>query len=128
MKRLLDASFFRYFAFGTIAATLQVSTLAVLVEIAGMGKIYASTTAFYFAVVVNYFLQRNYTFRSSEPHRLALPKFVVVSTIGAGINALVFGLLATQLYYVVAQCLALLLVFSVNYSASKALIFHRRET
>ncbi|MCA1441643.1 GtrA family protein [Ensifer sp. IC4062] len=128
MKRLLDASFVRYFAFGTIAASLQVATLAFLVEIAGMGEVYASTVAFYFAVVVNYFLQRHYTFRSSEPHRLALPKFVAVSTIGAGINALAFGLLVTLMHYVVAQCLSLLLVFSVNYSLSKTLIFRRRET
>ncbi|WP_179119516.1 GtrA family protein [Ensifer adhaerens] len=123
MKRLRDMSFFRYFAFGSLAASLQVATLALLVEVGGLSGILASTIAFYLAVVVNYFLQRRYTFRSREPHRLALPKFVAVSTLGAGINALAFSLLAGVVHYVVAQCLSLLLVFSVNYAVSRALIF-----
>ncbi|OCP14875.1 hypothetical protein BBX50_00865 [Ensifer sp. LC11] len=127
MRRLRDMSFFRYFAFGCIAASLQVATLALLVEVGRLGPVYASTIAFYFAVIVNYFLQRRYTFRSDEPHLRALPKFVAVSTIGAGINALAFSLLATVMHYAIAQALALLLVFSVNYAISRALIFRRRE-
>ncbi|MBD9648154.1 GtrA family protein [Ensifer sp. ENS09] len=123
MRRLLDMTFVRYFACGCIAASLQVATLAVLVETARLEPVYASTIAFYFAVVVNYCLQRRFTFRSDEPHLKALPKFVAVSTLGAGINAVAFTLLSTVMHYVVAQALALLLVFSVNYALSRTLIF-----
>ncbi|HEV7320003.1 MAG TPA: GtrA family protein [Ensifer sp.] len=127
MRRLLDTSFFRYFVFGCIAASLQVATLALLVEIVRLAPVYASTVAFYFAVVVNYFLQRRFTFRSDEPHLQALPKFLAVSTLGAGINAVAFSLLTTVMHYVFAQALALLLVFSVNYALSRLLIFRTRR-
>ncbi len=123
MRRLLDMSFVRYFACGCIAASLQVATLAVLVETVRLEPVYESTIAFYFAVVVNYFLQRRFTFRSDEPHLKALPKFLAVSTFGAGINAVAFTLLSAVMHYVVAQALALLLVFSVNYALSRTLIF-----
>ncbi|MFK0273892.1 GtrA family protein [Ensifer sp. NPDC090286] len=123
MRRLLDMTFVRYFACGCIAASLQVATLAVLVETARLEPVFASTIAFYFAVVVNYCLQRRFTFRSDAPHLKALPKFVAVSTFGAGINAVAFLLLSTVMHYLAAQALALLLVFSVNYALSRMLIF-----
>ena len=106
---------------------LQVATLAALVEVARLNETIASTAAFYIAVVVNYFLQRRYTFRSSEPHLIAMPKFVGVSTIGAAINVLIFTTLIQVMYYLVAQCISLLIVFFINYSVSRALIFRKKD-
>jgi len=125
MNHFLDSRFLRYFVFGAMAAMLQVATLAALVEVARLDKAVASTMAFYIAVVVNYFLQRRYTFRSSERHWIAMPKFVGVSTIGAIINVLIFTLLTHVMHYLIAQFVSLLIVFAVNYSASNALIFRR---
>ena len=125
MSRIRESKFLRYFAFGAIAATLQVATLTTLVEVAHLDKMIASITAFYIAVVVNYFLQSYYTFRSVESHWIAMPKFISVSTIGAGINALTFFLLMKVMHYFPAQCTALLIVFIFNYSISKTLIFRR---
>jgi putative flippase GtrA len=127
MNRLLESRFLRYFAFGTIAATLQLAALAALVEVARLDETIASTTAFYIAVVVNYFLQKRYTFRSLEPHWIAMPKFVGVSTIGAVVNVLIFTLLVHVIHYLFAQCISLLVVFFINYSASRVIIFRRRD-
>ena len=127
MSRLLDSKFLRYFAFGAMAAMLQVATLAALVEVARLDKTIASTTAFYIAVVVNYFLQRRYTFRSLEPHLIAMPKFVGVSTIGAVLNGIIFTILADVIYYLFAQGISLLIVFFINYSVSRVLIFRTQS-
>jgi len=127
MGRFLDSKFARYFAFGAMAATLQVATLAAFVEVARVNETIASTAAFYIAVVVNYLLQRRYTFRSFEPHLTALPKFVGVSTIGAGINVVIFAILVHTMHYLFAQCISLLVVFSINYSVIRVLIFRRRD-
>ncbi|TIS60360.1 MAG: GtrA family protein [Mesorhizobium sp.] len=127
MNHFLDSRLFRYFVFGAMAAMLQVAALAALVEVAQLDKAIASTTAFYIAVVVNYFLQSRYTFRSFEPHWVAMPKFVGVSTIGAVINVIIFTILASVMHYLVAQCISLLIVFFINYSASKILIFQRTD-
>jgi putative flippase GtrA len=126
VNRLRDSKFLRYFTFGAMAATLQVATLTILVEVVLLDKVIASIAAFYFAVVVNYFLQSQYTFRSVEPHWIAMPKFISFSTIGAGVNALIFFLLIKVIHYVLAQCVALLIVFILNYGVSKTLVFRRQ--
>ncbi|MGF6177797.1 GtrA family protein [Ensifer sp. 4252] len=117
----------RYFLFGSLAASLQVVLLIGLVETLGLNKAVASTVAFYGAVVVNYFLQSHFTFRSTERHWIAMPKFLGVSTFGALINILAFTLLLRVVHYVSAQCLSLLLVFLFNYSLSKTLVFKSRR-
>jgi putative flippase GtrA len=109
-----------------MAAMLQIATLTTLVEVGRLDTVIASTLAFYIAVVVNYFLQRRYTFRSFEPHWIAMPKFVGVSTVGAVINVLVFTLLTNVMHYLIAQLISLLIVFSINYCASSVLIFGRK--
>ncbi|MCV9999568.1 GtrA family protein [Pararhizobium sp. YC-54] len=123
MSHVLQSRFVRYFLLGSIAAGLQVAMLIALVEIAGLNKTLGSTVAFYGAVIVNYYLQRRFTFRSAAPHWVAMPKFVGVSTLGAFINILAFSLLLGIMHYVAAQCLSLLLVFLFNFSMSKALVF-----
>jgi putative flippase GtrA len=126
MNHSQDSRFLRYFAFGSMAAMLQIATLTTLVEVGRLDTVIASTLAFYIAVVVNYFLQRRYTFRSFEPHWIAMPKFVGVSTVGAVINVLVFTLLTNVMHYLIAQLISLLIVFSINYCASSVLIFGRK--
>ena len=123
MKPVFQSSLLRYFVFGSIAASVQVVLLIALVEIVGLDKTFGSTAAFLGAVTLNYFLQRRFTFRSTDPHRIALPKFIGISTIGAFINVLAFSLLLGVMYYVAAQVISLLLVFLFNFSMSRVLVF-----
>jgi putative flippase GtrA len=126
MNHLLDSRFLRYFVFGAMAAMLQVATLVALVEVARLDKAIATTVAFYIAVVINYFLQKRYTFRSFESHWIAMPKFMCASTVGAFINVLIFTILADVMHYSIAQFISLLIVFYINYSTSSVLIFRRK--
>src|SRR5262249_53761804 len=123
----LESKLLRYFVFGSVAALSQLVVLAALVEIAGMDKAVASVSSFYLAVIVNYCLQKRYTFNSSESDWTALPKFLAVSTLGACINIAIFVTLLEFLHYLVAQCVALLLVFMFNYSISRMFIFRKQR-
>lgn len=127
MGGILQSKIVRYFLFGSLAASLQVVMLIGLVEILGLNKVAASTVAFYGAVVVNYFVQSRFTFRSTEKHWIAMPKFLGISTFGALINIFAFTLMLRIVDYVPAQCLSLLLVFLFNYSLSKTLVFKNRR-
>lgn len=127
MDRLKDSKFLRYFVFGAMAAALQVATLTIFVEIVGLEKVSASVAAFCLAVIVNYFLQRRYTFRSSERHWIAMPKFIAVSTVGVGINTLMFFLLTKFMHYIIAQCACLVIVFLFNYCVSRSMVFRQQD-
>ncbi|WP_274629282.1 GtrA family protein [Arvimicrobium flavum] len=123
---LLDSQFVRYFICGGVASLVHLLILALLVEIAGVQAGLASTTAFSVAVVVNYFLQSRYTFQSDEPHLIALPKFFGMAVLGGVVNLMIFLLLDQVMYYMLAQCIAILSVFLFNYTVSSRFIFIRK--
>ena len=127
-KRLTDATMLRYFVFGSLAALSRLVALAALVEIGGVQKIVASVASFYVSVLINYFLQKRFTFNSSESNWSALPKFLAVSMVGACINVAIFAVLLQIVHYLVAQVIASLLVFMFNYSVSRMFIFFRNGT
>ena len=124
-KRLSDSTMLRYFIFGSMAALSRLVALAILVEIGGMQKIVASVASFFISVVINYYLQKRFTFKSSESDLYALPKFLAVSLVGLGINVGIFALLLQIVHYLVAQVIASVLVFLFNYSVSRMFIFLR---
>jgi len=109
-------------AFGTAAHYL---VLAVLVELFGVRVLGATTAGFVCGAIVNYVLNRRYTFNSSARHAVALPKFLTVATLGASINWLVMALLTgvADLHYMLAQLLATATVLAWNFIANHAWTF-----
>ena len=109
-------------AFGTAAHYV---VLATLVEVFGVQVLAATTAGFACGAIVNYVLNRRYTFNSSARHAVALPKFLTVATLGAGINWLVMALLTgvAGLHYMVAQLLATATVLAWNFIANHAWTF-----
>lgn len=109
-------------AFGTAAHYL---VLAALVEAFGVQVLAATTAGFVCGAIVNYVLNRRYTFDSSARHAVALPKFLTVATLGAGINWLVMAVLTSVagLHYMVAQLLATATVLAWNFIANHAWTF-----
>jgi putative flippase GtrA len=104
-------------AFGTSAHYL---VLALLVEVWTMPVPLATTAGFVCGAVVNYVLNRRFTFDSASSHAVALPKFLTVAVLGAAINWLVVSALlgATSLHYFVAQFLATGTVLVFNFVAN----------
>jgi len=103
--------------FGTAAHYL---VLGALVEVWGIPVLLATTAGFTCGAVVNYALNRRFTFDSTAQHGVALPKFLTVATLGAGINWLVVALLlsASSMHYLLAQLLATASVLIWNFAAN----------
>lgn len=57
-------------------------------------------------------------YHSDLTHLPAMAKFKVISNIGALVNVEIFTMLSTIIYYVIVQCISLLIVFFTHYAVS----------
>lgn len=113
---------FMYFAVvGTLATATQYMVLVLLVELAAMKPVSASSTGFLFGAVVNYCLNRRFTFKSKKAHHKAMMQFICILAIGFCLNALLMtlGTHYTPLPYILVQVFATLLVLFWNFLAHR---------
>ena len=120
-----SSQFARYFILGSIAATLQILLLFLLVQHAEVQEHLASAIALLIAISVNYFMQRRFTFASSARHVLALPSFVISSLLASIINLALFSLLLQHVNYIAAQCISLSAIFILNFTVSSRFVFRK---
>ena len=74
----LVATFGRFVVVGLIATSVHYLVLVAAVELAGWSAVWGSGLGFGTGAVVNYLLNRRFTFRSEVPHGTAVARFVVV--------------------------------------------------
>ncbi len=100
--------FLRFTGVGAIGTTGHYITLVLLVEVMGIDAVPASLTGFVVGALINYHLNRTYTFRSDISHRIALPKFFTIAVAGALLNTLIMSLAINQLniHYFLSQLMA----------------------
>ena len=113
----------RYFAAGTFATLVQFASLVVLVELLHISEIVAVVEAFSTGVVVNYGLQRRFTFRSATSHSNAALRFFAIAVLSAMVNSTLFGLLNAYLSYILAQFIATFALFLINYELNRKFTF-----
>lgn len=113
----------RYGLVGTGAALLQLSLLAIFVEILQIEAVLASTAALAISVVVNYALQRHFTFRSKSRHVVAGPRFIVLTLATLATNGVLFSAISTVLPYLLSQIITTATIFPVNYYLNKTVTF-----
>lgn len=121
--RLRDLVIVRYFIFGSVAALTQLAALAAFVELGRFEAPVSSTLAFAIAVVVNYILQRNFTFRSEGRREVEFPKFVLISIGGLLLNYIIMSVLVYYIYYIISQIVSLFVVFIYNFEANRRFVF-----
>ncbi len=102
---------------GVLATPAHFLTLIVLVEFAQVSPVWGTIAGSIAGAVVNYLLNRRYTFASRKPHREAGPKFFTVAAGTGALNAfLVFiGTDVVRLHYLPVQCIVTLVVLLVNF-------------
>jgi putative flippase GtrA len=85
----------------------------------------ASAAGFLSSAIVSYLLNYRITFSSSMEHRVALPRFLAVGTVGLGLNSLLVGLLTgpVRLHWLVAQATATTIVLCWNFAANRIWTF-----
>ena len=123
MSRL--EQFVRFAIVGVIATAIHFAVLVVLVQGEFAGTVWASSIGFAASVLINYALNRSFTFRSRGAHADAFPKFMVVALIGLGLNGCLVWLfhVAVGLHYLLAQVLATAGTLSSNFVLNRTWAF-----
>ena len=116
----LISRFLRFALVGIFGTAAHYTVLVSLVEVYGVPVLFATTAGFLTGALVNYILNRRFTFASDATHVIALPKFLTVSVLGAVINWLVVAWLLghVNVHYVVIQLFATGVVLIWNFTAN----------
>jgi putative flippase GtrA len=107
----------RYGIAGGLSAATHLGILTVLVELAGLRPVVASTVGFVASIAVSYGLQRSWVFASRGRHRTLLPRFLVVTAAALLLNTLVLhlGTEVWTVHYALVQVVAIGLIPISNY-------------
>lgn len=95
--------------------------LVLLVEAIAANEVAASTAGATLGALVNYALNRRYTFDSEKRHREALTKFLIVAALGLTLNAFFMFVLVELLsvHYLLAQVVSTTLILVWNFIGNK---------
>jgi len=119
------SQFLMFAGIGAIGTLGHYTTLIVLVQFYTVDPVFASSFGFVVGAIINYILNYHFTFRSDKPHREALTKFLIVATIGAGINGFIMyaGVENTNINYLLVQIFATSVVLLWNFVVNKLWTF-----
>ena len=118
-------SLIRFGLSGAAATLTHVIVFVVLVEWFQMRPLFAAVPAFLSALSVSYGLNYRWTFSANGPHRILLPKFLLVSVTGLLLNLLITYLVVDhwQLWYGFALLAIILIIPLSTYLLSKFWVF-----
>lgn len=122
---MIIRKFGSFLGVGALATGIHYAVLMLLVEVFGAAPVPSSAIGFALSSVVNYALNYHITFRSSNPHRVAFARFVLVAVVGLLLNT---GLLAVLvegagLHYLMSQVAATIVVLFWNFFLNLAWSF-----
>ncbi len=121
---------FRYGIVGIVGTPAHYLTLILLVEAGGIGPVYATIAGSAVGALVNYLLNRRYTFKSAKAHLDAGPKFLMVAVATGILNAVLvyLGVELLGMHYLVVQIVATLIVFLSNFALNNTWTFREGNT
>jgi putative flippase GtrA len=111
----------RFLLVGGFCTALQYMVLVAGVEFAHADAVIASAAGFLVSAVVNYLLNRRFTWASNVPHGRAVRRFITVLLIGLALNVLGMRLLHGYLHwhYVFAQVLTTVVTLLWNFTGHR---------
>lgn len=117
--------FIRYIISGSLAVLVHLSILVFLVEIVHMDKMFATSSGFVIACVVNYLIQYHWVFSSGEHHSRSAFFYFGFALVMIFVNAKIFDffLSAMGFYYLICQILATGIVFLLNFICNLTITF-----
>lgn len=122
--RKANNQFMRFAAVGIAGTGTHYVVLLALVHIAAVAPGFAAAGGALAGACVNYWFNRRFTFQSDRPHDEAIPRFMLMAVLGALLNGLIVGQLASVgIHFFIAQILATLVVLVLNFLTSRAWIF-----
>jgi len=120
-------SLIRFGLTGGLATLTHVMVFVLLVEWAAVRPVFAALPAFLMAVGVSYVLNYRWTFTATGPHRVLLPRFVLISVTGLALNLLITYLFVDLwgLWYGLALLTVILVIPISTYLLSRFWVFRR---
>jgi putative flippase GtrA len=118
-------TFSKFTLIGAISSVAHFGILITLVEWFAVNPILASIAGFCSGAIVNYNLNRNFTFKSNAKHKSAILKFLTIAIVGVNLNTLIMWLVinSLHLHYFIAQIIAAIFVLFWNFSFHKLWVF-----
>jgi len=110
---------------GAIGTVAHYVLLIILVEMFGANVVAASTAGAILGALVNYSLNRRFTFRSDKRHGEALTKFLIIAALGLAFNSF-FMFVFTEIlhvHYLLAQIFSTGLVLVWNFAGNRLWTF-----
>jgi putative flippase GtrA len=125
MTRLL----LRFAISGGLATAVHASLFVGLIEWFSLRPIIAAAVAFSIALLVSYGMNYHWTFSVSGPHRVMLPRFVVVAILGLFLNLGITYTVVDVLGYWYGYALLLVVMFVplMTFVLSKLWVFVTKE-
>ena len=124
-NRGTTVQFLMFAGVGAIGTLGHYTILIVLAQFWAVDPVFASSIGFVAGALINYILNYHFTFQSDKRHAEALTKFLIVATIGAGINGAImyFGVEHTNIHYLLVQILSTCVVLLWNFIVNKLWTF-----
>lgn len=128
--RVLARQFSAFVVVGLIAAVAHYGALIGLVEARLLGPVPATLLGFLAGATVSYLLNRRFSFVSDRPHREALWRFGVVSSVGFVVTGVMMAALTglIGMPYLPAQVVTTGIVLFWNFLANRAWTFSEPPT
>lgn len=113
---------------GAVGTAGHYLVLIGLVQIAHTDAVLASSAGFVTGAAINYMLNYRFTFRSTQRHRVAIPRFLGVAAAGMLVNSLIMALLTRGIgwHYLVAQVISTGIVLLSNFVGNRLWTFKER--
>lgn len=120
MKKI-HLQFMQFAGVGVVGTAAHYALLILLVETIAANEVAGSTAGATLGALVNYVLNRRYTFESKKRHREALTKFLIVATLGLLLNACFMFVLVElmTLHYLLGQVISTMLILMWNFIGNK---------
>ena len=111
---------------GILATFVFYLALWGMVEILKIPILLATSIAFAMVTIENYLLHYKWTFRSSNAHTIAFPRFILMSAGGFIINFVIMfaGVNLLDFNYLLIQAAAIVMVVTWNFVLTHFWIFH----
>jgi len=118
-----------YAGVGAIGTGTQYAILIAMVRSGYASPAFGSMAGASIGAIVNYGLNRRFTFRSSSNPLSTAPKFAIIALLGVLTNGVCMKFLATglALNYLIAQLVTTALVLGLTYLLNSAWTFNEQE-
>jgi putative flippase GtrA len=123
-RRSLFGSFVRFCVTGVLSVVADVGTLSLLHSGLGVRLLWSTIVAYAAGLLVNYSLNRNWTFQARADHRQTLIRYATMVAFNFGSTlVIVLGLTHLGLYYLLSKLVAIALNAGINFTAGRYWVF-----